>query len=530
MKKILFLILLLQCQLFFSQETVGLVFDDTTFEKADGYTLFNVMSDRSVYLINNCGEAVNQWGFVGGDNSRAAYLRADGSLIQSNSTSADIRDWNDNLIWSIKFDDFGISPHHDIEPLPNGNILFLTYDVLDREGIIELGKDSSFEGEIFILDGVVEMKPLGADSATIVWEWHFFDHMIQNVDSSKLNFGSIGSNPQLLDMNYDAVNEIDYTHGNGLDYNSELDQILISARHTQEIYIIDHSTTTAEAASHSGGIYGKGGDFLWRWGNPEVYDSGAIQDRKIGKQHDPKWIEHGIHKGKISVFSNVGYGINEMASSIHILDPNAEAGIYNIESNKFLPTDYFWSYDGTILDEVMFAAIMSGVQIMNNGNALIMESPKGRITEVDTAGNVIWVYEIPIGNNTTFNQFETPTGNGSFRANRYPKDYLNSLETPIVSLGIIENLNNISENCSKTLSVENSFFNSLTYYPNPTRDYLNFRFTEIIENIDVIDLTGKLVLNKKFSNFVDLQVLESGMYLVGLSVGEESRFIKILKQ
>ncbi|GIR57077.1 MAG: hypothetical protein CM15mP64_4890 [Candidatus Neomarinimicrobiota bacterium] len=35
----------------------------------------------------------------------------------------------------------------------------------------------------------------------------------------------------------------DWKHLNSIDYNEDLDQIIISSRHHDEIYIIDHSTT-----------------------------------------------------------------------------------------------------------------------------------------------------------------------------------------------------------------------------------------------------------------------------------------------
>ena len=93
----------------------------------------------------------------------------------------------------------------------------------------------------------------------IVWEWHIWDHLIQDHDSSKDNFGVISNHPELIDINMisatgggpPGMNSGDWFHINGIDYNADLDQIAFSSRHASEVYIIDHSTTTSEAATHS---------------------------------------------------------------------------------------------------------------------------------------------------------------------------------------------------------------------------------------------------------------------------------------
>ena len=531
MKKITFLTLVLGVfQLIAAQETVGLVYDDVNLEKSNGYTLFNALSDDRVYLINNCGEAIKQWDFLG-NISTNVYILENGNVLQSNRFNADIRDWDNNVLWSIDFfSDLGFSIHHDIEPLPNGNFLALVRDTYTRDQMIAEGRDTAFLEAIMALDKIVEIEPVGTNSANIVWEWKFFDHMVQDFDSSKPNFGVVANNPQLLNMNYDDGNAVDFVHTNAIDYNEDLDQIIISARHTHEIYVIDHSTSTAEAAGHTGGLYGKGGDFLWRWGNPETYNKGTINDRQLGSQHDSKWIPDGPYQGKIGVFSNDGYGTDLTASSIHIIDQNETNGVYSLSAGEFLPNDYFWSYDGTIMGEVMFGSSRCGMQIMSNGNALINETEKGRLSEVDSNGNVVWVYIIPIADGSNINQFDDPDGNSAFRAHRYREDYVGFSGLNFDNTGIIENTNSISANCSNVLSVDDQLLSEVSAYPNPTKDILNFNANDRIDTIEVYNITGKVVLKAENVGHINLSDLTDGMYMVKISIGNNSEVLKILKQ
>lgn len=317
-----------------AQNTVGLTYMDAAV--SDGYTLFTPPSSKKVYLIDNCGRAIKQWQFF--ENAGlTAYLLENGNVLCAGKDSLTIHDWNDNHLWSYATTDNGIRQHHDIEPLPNGNILCIVSTTRTGAELIAEGRDPNLIGNNFKLDGIVEIEPIGTNGANVVWQWSFWEHLIQDFDATKNNFGVVEDHPELMDLNFDHGDLTDWNHINGIDYNAALDQIIISSRNHDELYIIDHSTTTSEATGHTGGNSEKGGDFLWRWGNPEVYRAGTMADRRLDGPHDAKWVTPGyLHDGKVTVFNNGGDGVTQ-ASEVLLLEPTISGNTYTTTSNQFDP-------------------------------------------------------------------------------------------------------------------------------------------------------------------------------------------------
>ena len=288
-----------------AQNTVGLLSYEPS-ESFQGYNLFYPHNQPNVYLINDCGEIVHVWedepNFRPGN---MAYLQDDGRLIKCKRESAvandpiwaggggafvEIRGWDNNLEWSFEQNDSLARLHHDIAPMENGNILMIVWEKKTKEEAIAAGRDTSLitEGELWP-DYIIEVDPTTDE---IVWEWHAWDHLIQDFDPTKANYGVVADNPQKININWDTSDgEADWMHTNAIDYNDELRQILISVPTFHEVWVIDHSTTTEQAAGSFGGLGGRGGDLLYRWGNPATYDTGTEADQKLFYPHDIHWID-----------------------------------------------------------------------------------------------------------------------------------------------------------------------------------------------------------------------------------------------
>jgi len=514
-------------------QTIGLL--DYDIEATDGYTLFTPEKNTKAFLINNCGELINQWTF----NERpglTCYLLENGNLLRSGKNYLETRDWDNNLIWSYDMQSAGYNQHHDIEPLPNGNILCLLKHSYTPAEIITEGRNPANIGAEFILDEIIELQPVGSNNATIVWEWKFIDHLIQDYDNSKQNFGVVVDHPELIDINFIdpsiANHNTDFTHVNGIDYNSSLDQIILSTRHLSELHIIDHSTTTSESENHSGGNSNQGGDFLWRWGNPQVYQQGTIANQKIFLQHDSKWVESGyIDEGKISVFNNGGDGSFSF-SSVHLVTPEINSGVYVKENNTYKPTNFEWSWQGSILGDLVQEGKKSGAHSLPNGNFIICETSLGRISEIKKDGTLIWSYKNPTGaGNNIYNQFTTSTNDNSlFRGEKYPNSYIGFLGKDLTPSGIIENQNSNSNSCINLLDINEIELNTILVQNPIQENRIQFNKIANLDSVTIIDINGRIV-----SEFFNVQnnhistTLEASIYILKLQKGNSIKHLKIIK-
>jgi len=432
--------------------TVGLTATDN--DPSRGYTLFGPLQTSGTYLLDNEGQVAHSWG--GPNPSISNYLLEDGSLFRNlvygpnpfmtGGAAGRIEhlDWDGNSIWLFDY----VPAHHDISVLPNGNVLMIAWEAKMEAEAIAAGRDPALLGDDELWpDYIIEVEPTGPTTGDIVWEWHPWDHLIQDFDNTKSNFGVVGDYPELVDVNFfeqtrPADGEADWMHSNSIDYNPALDQIILSVRHFSEFWVIDHSTTTAEAASHSGGNSGKGGDLLYRWGNPQAYDAGTSSDQQLFVQHDAEWIEPGLPgAGNIIVFNNGTARPGGNYSSVdELVPPVDQFGNYAYTTGQpYGPASPTWSYVAPNPPD-FYSAFISGANRTSNGNTLITHGAKGKLFEVTPAGATVWSYVNPKSTTGTIAQGNTPPNNTNlvFRSYRYEADYAGLDGRDLTPSGVLE--------------------------------------------------------------------------------------------
>ena len=180
-----------------------------------GYTLLNPMGKKTVYLIDMEGRVVKTWE-TQHNSMTAAYLLEDGHLFRIASAGDEMSfgggggsagrvnelTWEGEVLWDFKMHNAKQLQHHDAIKLPNGNVLMVVWEKKTAEEAIAAGRKKELVSKYILPDSLLEIKPTGKTTGEVVWEWHLWDHMIQDHDSTKANFGDVAAHPELVDINF----------------------------------------------------------------------------------------------------------------------------------------------------------------------------------------------------------------------------------------------------------------------------------------------------------------------------------------
>ncbi len=432
-------------------QTVGLFYHDST-KSYQGYTLFTGKHHGLTLLMDNQGREVHRW-MSSYEPGQSVYLLDDGDLLRcallkgqysiggGEGGRFELYGWDGDTIWQFDYASNDYMSHHDVAPLPSlpdgrHRFLALAVERKTRAECAAAGFDTTKFQESYISpEYVVEFVQNGRNGYTIAWEWHVWDHLIQDEFPSKANYGNPALHPELIDVNSGTGGQFPsfWNHANSIKYNAKYDQIAISIRGNSEFWILDHGTTTAQAATVSGGARGKGGAILYRWGNPAAYGAGTQANRRLYQQHDAQWIEDGLPgAGNFLIYNNGIDRPGDKFSSVEEVDiPQDTNGNFPAlaSGSAFGPAEATWHYQASNPTD-FYSAEVSGVQRLPNGNTLVCEGIPGHFFELTPEGEIVWDYVNPLVDFAILSQGETPEidprghpMNAIFKIHRYAPDY-----------------------------------------------------------------------------------------------------------
>ncbi len=557
------------------ERTVGL-FKNTP-AAFDGYTLFNSLNAPTTYLIDMEGREVNSWTsqYQPGNGiyllpegwlARTANLRGVTStrfnVVGGIGGLIEVYDWDGDVIWSYQLANDQRQFHHDIEPIVvdgrTKSLLAIAFEYHSPAEALAAGRrpedvpDDGIWSEV-----ILEIEPTAGGGAEVVWEWRAWDHLVQDVDPTKNNYVTdVADHPDRININYAVEGRgaypEDWLHFNAVAYDPVYEQVVMSSPVFGEVWVIDQTTTTAEAATSSGGRYGQGGDLLYRWGNPEAYDRGGPEDQDLFGQHDPTWIPQGTPgAGRLIIFNN-GRGRPEGAfSSIdEVRTPRRADGSYPEPppGQPWGPATPTKSLTAPVPTD-FYASFVSSVQRLPNGNYLVCDGPDGRFIEVGpNARSIAWEYVNPVITGGAILDWNEPIppapagqpslANRTFRATRYATDFAGFIGQDLTPGDPIENY----PDATVAARTADAGALALTAGPNPfaARTTLRFGVAEAGPvRLTVYDVLGREVARLAEGTMeagpqrvtFEASGLPAGVYLVRLEAGDrvETRRITRLR-
>ena len=526
----------------------------------NGYFLTSAKNSTSATLYDTSWNVHKTWTGLTGSTGYSSYLMPGGYLWRAAKASSGLpmgapggpicgritkHAYTGTLLWDYSITGTDFVSHHDIRPLPNGNVLAIVYEKKTAAQVAAVGGTLT---TTMWPDKIIEIKQTGLNTGTVVWEWHAWDHLMQNTNSALPNYvSSLSAHPELLNIN--ANSKSDWLHTNGVDYNPMLDQISWSSHNQHEWYIIDHSTTSAEAASHTGGNSGKGGDILYRWGNPQNYGAGNASNKILNVTHDAHWAdEFSTVPGRLCGYNNAGVS-NNQSSADQIVTPISGYNYTITSGSAYLPTTY--NHRNTVSG--MYSSNEGGTQQLPNGNELVASPVTNMIREFNAAGAVVFSHSASASKTKKYSAcfinneppaIPTITANGnvlsSSPANEY-QWYMNGQKIAGATsqtytatqagnyLVRITDANGCVYQYSSAYvqfplgMIDVNFNDKLNVYPNPTAGIVHIKEASLFGkqySIQVINNLGTLVKTFYNAETIDISSLANGNYFIRLISNE----------
>ena len=389
----------------------------------------------------------------------------------------------------------------------DGNANFTQHILTGSSGIINLPGALSIDAADFDNDGDIDFVACG--TSDLYWYENnggvFIEHLIET-----------GLNNPLQVRTYDVGTMTDPGTPDG-----DIDiGVLVSGENTATVYMNDgnNSFSRINLISVNNPKFLHGGDF----------DSDNTDDLVITSytNNEIKWYKLGtwgfVTGGTIVSNFNGAFGVEGGDLDLDNDD--------DVVATAFLDNEIAWfeNTDGTgnnftkhsIDTNLIGASYVHWVDIDADGDKDFIVAAFGNMSGSTTTGHEMVIYYNDGSMNfTKFTADNTEAGPANF----FPADFNND---GLLDIAYAANVSGkLVLLANNALSITEHSLKNIKIYPNPASTYIKVLTNDLIQQIEILDLTGRKILNTN-SAYINLQNFQKGYYLMHISLSNGQKVFR----
>lgn len=238
--------------------------------------------------------------------------------------------------------------HHEIDELPNGNILVLNteWKEIDNYYTSEYNKNAPRKRQKVMGDVITEFE---RDTGKVVWEWRAFEHM----DPFRIGYETFSN----YWVRRGFPDTVDWSHANNLLYNEEDDSIIVNFRYQAAAMKIDRKTK----------------DIRWIFGEPTGW--GDLSEKLLKPEGDIEWPYHQhspnpTPQGTLLIYNNGNYESRPFTPPADLPDTYSRAVEYDIDEEA-MTVRQIWQSEEKGPESVVSIAMGDVDWLPNTQNILV---------------------------------------------------------------------------------------------------------------------------------------------------------------